>query len=240
MLNLIIEFIIFLWLLRYTCVLAGMALLRFYTGRRIKKDQRKCEQILEQKVAENEPKGKRNREWISGFLRGAMKYEIYFTGRIPSHKVRIWIYRYIFQMSIEEKVVIYKGLTAIDLWKIKVGKGSIIGDDNMLDGRGQIVIGENVNLSSQVRIWTGQHDVQGKNFEYVDGKVIIGDRAWISGNTTILPGVTIGEGAVVASGAVVTKSIEPYGIYGGIPAVRIGTRTKDLEYSFDGTHDWFL
>ena len=240
MLDLIIEFIVSLWLLRYTCVFAGMALCRLYTERRIKKSRFKSEQILEIKVEDHGLKEKKNLEWISGFLRGVMKYEVDFTGRIPSHKVRIWIYRNIFRMPTEERVVIYKGLTAIDLWKIKIGKGSIIGDDNMLDGRGEIVIGENVNLSSQVRIWTGQHDVQGKNFEYVDGKVTIGDRAWISGNTTILPGITIGEGAVVASGAVVTKNVEPYGIYGGVPAVKIGTRTKDLEYSFGGSHDWFL
>jgi acetyltransferase-like isoleucine patch superfamily enzyme len=49
-----------------------------------------------------------------------------------------------------------------------------------------------------------------------------------------LPGVTIGEGAVVAAGAVVTKDADPYGIYGGVPAKKIGERSKDLVYELDG------
>lgn len=227
-----------LWILKYICVFCGMLLCWLYTIiRRRRDDSRKS---TAQRAEKKEPAPSKNKEWVSSFLRGVMKFEIRFTSDIPSHMVRKWIYRHVFQMSMEEDVVIYKGLTAIDLWKIHVGKGSIVGDDNMLDGRGEVVIGKNVNLSSQVRIWTGQHDVQGLQFEYVDGKVVIGDRAWISGNVTILPSVTVGEGAVVASGAVVTKDVEPYAIYGGVPAVKIGTRTKKLEYHFDGRHDWFL
>ena len=68
----------------------------------------------------------------------------------------------------------------------------------------------------------------------------IKDRCWISGDTTILPGVTSGEGCVIASGAVVTTDCEPYGIYAGIPAKRIGERTKNVFYKFDGSHDWFV
>ena len=61
-------------------------------------------------------------------------------------------------------------------------------------------------------------------------KVTISDYAWLSSRTTILPGVTIGEGAVVAAGAVVTKDVADHAIVAGVPARVIGTRTANLEY----------
>jgi len=55
----------------------------------------------------------------------------------------------------------------------------------------------------------------------------------------ILPGVNIGEGAVIGAGAVVTKDILPYSINTGIPAKKVGDRTKNLNYEFNGKHIFF-
>ena len=71
--------------------------------------------------------------------------------------------------------------------------------------------------------------------------VEIADRAWISSRTTILPGMKVLEGDVLASGAILTKSFEkPFQIYGGVPAKHIGDRNKELTYVFDGKHRMFL
>lgn len=59
---------------------------------------------------------------------------------------------------------------------------------------------------------------------------MIEDHAWIGARVIILPGVTVGEGAVVAAGAVVTRSVPPYAVVGGVPAKRIGERNRDLLY----------
>ena len=61
-------------------------------------------------------------------------------------------------------------------------------------------------------------------FRIDDMDVVIKDDCWIGGNSTILKGVTIETGCVIAAGAVVTKSTEPYGIYGGVPAKRLSDR----------------
>jgi acetyltransferase-like isoleucine patch superfamily enzyme len=53
---------------------------------------------------------------------------------------------------------------------------------------------------------------------------------------TILPGVRIGEGAVVGAGSVVTKDLEPFKLYGGVPAKIIGSRNKNLTYKFSGKY----
>ena len=66
--------------------------------------------------------------------------------------------------------------------------------------------------------------------QWIGGAVTVGDYAWLSFRCVVLPGVTIGEGAVVAAGAVVTADVEPYTIVGGIPARRIGDRARGLTY----------
>lgn len=66
------------------------------------------------------------------------------------------------------------------------------------------------------------------------------DRVWVSCNTIILPGVTVREGSVIAAGAVVTKDTEAYSINGGLPSRKIGKRSQDLRYNFDGSYMHFL
>ncbi|MDP2228898.1 MAG: DapH/DapD/GlmU-related protein, partial [Moraxellaceae bacterium] len=59
---------------------------------------------------------------------------------------------------------------------------------------------------------------------YALGAVTIQDDVWIGARAIILPGVLIGQGAVIAAGAVVTKSVPAYGVYAGVPAKAIGER----------------
>jgi len=99
-----------------------------------------------------------------------------------------------------------------------------------MDGRRGIILGRNVNISSGAWIWTLQHDMHDPDFKVVGGPVKIGDRAWICSRSMILPGVEVGEGAVVSAGAVVTKSVDPYAIVAGVPAKKIGDRKRNLRY----------
>lgn len=108
-------------------------------------------------------------------------------------------------MKISLKAVLYNGFKISKASKIEIGTSSVIGHNVTLDGRAGIDIGKNVNISSEVMIWTEQHDYNDPNFKIVGGKVIIEDFVWISARAIILPGVKIGKGAVVAAGSVVTK-----------------------------------
>jgi maltose O-acetyltransferase len=69
-----------------------------------------------------------------------------------------------------------------------------------------------------------EHDINSQTFGGSGGPVVIHDWAYIGTRVTILPGITIGEGAVVASGAVVTKDVAPWTMVGGIPAKFIRNR----------------
>jgi acetyltransferase-like isoleucine patch superfamily enzyme len=174
------------------------------------------------------------------FALGTEKRTLYRVSRIPSHTIRNYLYRHIFKLKMADSAVIYYGGILRCPSRITIGKGSIIGDRCELDGRGGLHIGEDCNLSSEVHIWTGQHDAQSVEFDYETASVQIGDRCWVSSNTIILPGVSMGEGSVLAAGAVLTKDTEPYGIYAGVPAKKIGERNRNLKYNFDGSHDYFM
>lgn len=63
-------------------------------------------------------------------------------------------------------------------------------------------------------------------------------RVWLCTRSTILAGVTIGEGAVVAASAVVTKSVAPYDIVAGIPARKVSERNRDLTYILNYNVSW--
>lgn len=175
---------------------------------------------------------------IKQLLAGWIRYSVIRLGRVPCHLYRNWILRHIYQMDISQNAVIYGGFEIRAPWNITVGEGTVIGDDSKLDGRNGIVIGKNVNMSTGVWIWTEQHDVNDAFFASNDsgGQVTVGDRAWLSARTIVLPKVSVGEGSILAAGAVAVKDLEPFGIYGGIPAKKIGERSQNLKYEFDGAH----
>lgn len=180
---------------------------------------------------------------IKRYILGYIRYADFQTGFIPSHHLRNFLYRYVWLVDMEPKVIIYWGAEIRASEQLHIGRGSIIGDKAILDARrGGIYIGKNVNFSTGVHLWTGQHDYNDPYFRSMPGKrgpIKIKDRVWIGPGVTILHSVTIGEGAVVAAGAVVTKDVEPYALVAGIPAKKIGERARDLRYEFSGEPSHF-
>ncbi len=152
---------------------------------------------------------------------------------VPSHVVRLYFYRRILRMRIGPGTSLYRTPEIRAGRNIRIGSGTSIGKNAILDGRAGLVIGDCVNLSSEVAIWTFQHDPQSSSFAAVGAPVVIEDYAWLSFRSVVLPGVTIGKGAVVAAGAVVTKDVDPYTVVAGVPARKIGMRTSDLTYRAD-------
>ncbi|WP_082468240.1 acyltransferase [Leifsonia sp. Leaf264] len=136
--------------------------------------------------------------------------------------------------QVGKTTVLYHGFQVRAARNLSIGDDSSIGDRAILDGRGGLTIGRSVNLSTGVQIWTAQHDWQSPGFESVSAPVVIGDRVWLGPGVIVLPGTSIGEGAVVGAGAVVTKDLAPYGLYGGVPAKRIGDRPEPMTYTIGG------
>lgn len=122
---------------------------------------------------------------------------------------------------IGNKVIIYEDtiLTALNHYPILIGKNSFI-NQRCLIGPG-VIIGENVSLGHQVSLITATHkkgDTTKRAGETIFKEINIGDGSWIGANTTVLPGVSIGSGCIIAAGSVVIKNCESNSLYGGIPA----------------------
>lgn len=170
------------------------------------------------------------------------------TGLIPSHMIRLFLYRYLFRVKIGKDSSVHWLARFNNPSGVAIGHNTVIGNDAFLDGRHKrnggsyvrdffspsqkpLVIGNNVSIAGEVRIYTMQHDIDSPDFSESEGEVTIDDYAVIGTRVTILPGVHIGKGAVVGSGAVVTHDVEPYSLVGGVPAKHIRYRSKDLRYT---------
>ena len=99
-----------------------------------------------------------------------------------------------------------------------------IGDDSWIGGEANLYdvapirIGSNAVVSEEAFLCTAGHDITSERFELTTAPIEIGDMAWIGSRAIVLPGRRIGEGAVVAAGAVVTKDVEPWTVVAGNPA----------------------
>lgn len=168
--------------------------------------------------------------WTHRMRAGFAFQFMYFTGGVPSQWVRQWIYRTAYGVRIGSGTIIYGGCEIRDGRNLTIGDNTTVGHRVILDARSGLTIGRNVNFSTEACVWTLQHDPRSPEFGSHGGPVTIDDYAWISCRAIVLPGVTIGEGAVIAAGAVVTKDVAPYEIVGGIPAAKIGERPHELSY----------
>jgi maltose O-acetyltransferase len=165
-------------------------------------------------------------------------FVLHVVGWIPSHHVRRLCYR-LAGMTIGPGSSIHTGLRLYDPRGIRIGKDTIIGEGCVLDGRAPLHIGDHVDIASQVMIYCSEHDVHDESFVATRAGVSIADYVFIGPRAIILPGVTIGKGAVIAAGAVVTKDVAPFTIVGGVPAKVMGERKiKDPRYKL-GRAAWF-
>ncbi len=149
---------------------------------------------------------------------------------IPSHHLRRFLLR-LGGAKIGKATSIHMGCRFFSVKKLKIGEDSIIGYGAFLDGRDKIIIGNHVDIASEVMIYNSEHDIASEDFKANLAPVEIGDYVFIGPRAIILPGVRIGKGAVIGAGAVVTKDVEEFAIVGGVPAEIIGERKlKDPKY----------
>lgn len=149
---------------------------------------------------------------------------------VPSHHIR----RFAMRMAgarIGKGSSVHMGARFFSLRNLRIGNDTIIGEGTFLDGRALLIIGNHVDIASEVMVYNSEHDVNSDDFGAVTAPVEIGDYVFVGPRAIILPGVKIGKGAVVAAGAVVTKDVEDFHVVGGVPAKVIGERkNKNPQY----------
>ena len=169
--------------------------------------------------------------WVADFklmiLRPFADFPIYFVRRFAFRLAGV---------RIGQGTKIHIGARFFQPSGVSIGRGSVIGDHAFLDGRAPLTVGDHVDIASQVMVYNSEHDAESADFHAVNSPVAIGDYVFIGPRAIILPGVTVGRGAIVAAGAVVTKDVPPFVIVGGVPARPIGTRKlKNPDYKLGRT-----
>jgi len=106
----------------------------------------------------------------------------------------------------------------------------IVNQHVTLDGRGGLVIGNNVDIAERAVVWSMSHDPNSEQHVSITKETQIGDYVWVGSSSIILPGISLGEGCIVGAGAVVTKNVNPYDIVAGNPAKVIGKRNGNQKY----------
>lgn len=112
--------------------------------------------------------------------------------------------------------------------RVTLGARSFINWGVTFDATVEIVVGDGVSIAPGTMLVTGSHEIgpaSRRAGPLANAPVRIGDGCWLGARATVLPGVTIGEGCVIAAGAVVAHDCEPNGLYAGVPARRV----RDLD-----------
>lgn len=142
-----------------------------------------------------------------------------------------------------ERVNIGRHIKIYGIRNVYIGNDVYLGENNtLMCTRARIYIGDHVMTGPGVTIISGAHriDVKGRPMTSIkdeeklpenDQEIIIQGDNWIGANATILKGVTIGEGAVIATGSVVTKDVPEYSVVGGVPAKAIKYRFESQQHN---------
>lgn len=112
---------------------------------------------------------------------------------------------------------------------VSIGENTTIGYHTFIFASEKIEIGNNCLIAPFVYLVDSNHEIARANLinqqPNITAPIKIGNDVWIASNVTILKGVNIGDGAVIAANSVVNRDVSPYEIYGGTPAKKIGERS---------------
>jgi len=114
-------------------------------------------------------------------------------------------------------------------WLLTIKNNVWIGEEVWIDNLVTVTIGNNVCLSQGALLLTGSHNYKKQTFNLITGIIVLEDGVWIGAKAIVNQGITVGSHAVLTSGSVATKSLEPFSVYQGNPAVRV--RQRAFEFS---------
>jgi len=177
------------------------------------------------------------RERPSGRAVAELLYNRLLT-HVPNNPMRLGYLRAL-GLSAGPHVYLFAGSEIIAPRSIQIAGNCHIGRFCQLDGRGGISIGRNVVIASHTLLITADHDPDDASFAGRLAPITIGDRCWIASRVTVLKGVTVGSGAVISAGAVVSRDVEPWTVVAGVPARKIGERSRQQSYEISFGPIWY-
>ena len=141
-------------------------------------------------------------------------------------------------IKFHRSAVLHQGVRLMARRRLTVGEGTVVNRGTLIDNRCEVEIGRHVSVAHDCRIYTTGHDYQSPDFAIQTRPVRIDDYAVLFAGAVVMPGVNIGTGAVVLPFSVVTKSVEPMTVVGGVPATVRGRRNCEAKYRLEYDY-WF-
>ena len=139
------------------------------------------------------------------------------SGWLPFPRLKVWALR-AFGATVGPGLVMKPHVRVKDPRNLTVGRNCWVGEGAWIDNLAPVTLGDDVCVSQGAYLCTGGHDHTRPTFDLIARPIAVRDQAWVGARAVLLPGVTVGRGAVVAAGAVVTRDVPPGMIVGGNPA----------------------
>ncbi|TWT78415.1 putative acetyltransferase [Posidoniimonas polymericola] len=142
----------------------------------------------------------------------------FFFPRLPFPSAwRVWLLRR-FGAAIGRGVVIRAAVNVTHPWRLAIGDHVWIGEEVWIHNLAPVTIGSNVCLSQRAFLCAASHDFRRESFDLVLKPIVVESHAWVAAGSLVLPGVTVGEGALVCGGSVVCQDVPPRASVRGNPA----------------------
>lgn len=170
----------------------------------------------------------------AGFERGASRLTealwmtvggILVSSWVPGSLWRVGLLR-LFGSRIGKGVVLKPGVRVKFPWRLTIGDYSWVGESVWIDNLAQVSLGQHVCVSQGVYFCTGSHDWSRQSFDLSVKPIAVGSHAWVGAKSKVGPGVVIGEGAVLTLGSTATRSLDPWVVHCGNPAVVLKKRPR--------------
>jgi putative colanic acid biosynthesis acetyltransferase WcaF len=130
----------------------------------------------------------------------------------------------LFGATVGRGVVIKPSVSIKYPWYLNIGNDVWIGEKVWIDNLGSVTIGNNVCISQEALLLTGNHNYKSPHFDLMIGTIILEDGVWIGARATVCPGVCCKTHSVLMVSSVATKDLDAYSIYQGVPAAKVKTR----------------
>ena len=140
----------------------------------------------------------------------------------------------LFGAKIGKGCIVYSSARIWDPKNLKMGNYVVIGPEVNVYNVGDIELCDGVQVSQNAQLITATHDFNSPNHSLIIKTIQVGTGVWIAASASILPGIYINDWAVIGYGSIVTKSVESFAVMAGVPAKKIGERSK-FDESFYNT-----
>ena len=152
---------------------------------------------------------------------------LFKTSPRPCHRWRAFLLR-CFGATLGRGCHIYPKARVWAPWNLVCEDTVAVADEAIVYNPAVIKLGSHATVSQQAYLCGATHDYQSPEFPLTSSPITIGAYAWVCARASVQPGISVGEGAVLALGSVATKDLEPWSVYAGIPARKIKKRVKFL------------